>query len=106
MELSNYMEGVVTSYVDEVIAGEEDFCNCPRCRLELRQKGRGRRHYEHSRCDRVGCAEVCRSLLPFRMPHAAGLKKLVMGASPSSIEAALLKANHISVIISVTMGVT
>jgi competence protein ComFB len=35
LELTNYMEGVVTSYVDEVIAGEDDFCDCPRCRLDV-----------------------------------------------------------------------
>ena len=33
MELTNYMEGVVTSYVEEVTGSEADFCDCPRCRL-------------------------------------------------------------------------
>ena len=35
MELTNYMEDVVTSYVDEVIANDPDFCDCPRCRLDV-----------------------------------------------------------------------
>jgi len=35
VELTNYMEGVVTAYVDEVTAGDPDFCQCPRCRLDV-----------------------------------------------------------------------
>ena len=35
VELTNYMEGVVTAYVDEVTAGDPDFCRCPRCRLDV-----------------------------------------------------------------------
>lgn len=35
MELMNFMEGVVMAYVDEVIADDPDFCDCPRCRLDV-----------------------------------------------------------------------
>jgi competence protein ComFB len=35
LELVNYMEDLVTSYVDEVIEKEEDFCGCPRCRMDV-----------------------------------------------------------------------
>jgi competence protein ComFB len=36
MELMNYMESVVISYVDEVMeGGHDDFCGCPRCRLDV-----------------------------------------------------------------------
>jgi competence protein ComFB len=35
LELSNYMEGVVTAYVDEVIKDDPDFCDCERCRLDV-----------------------------------------------------------------------
>jgi competence protein ComFB len=31
----NFMEGVVMAYVDEVIADDPDFCDCPRCRLDV-----------------------------------------------------------------------
>lgn len=34
MHLKNYMEDVITSYVDEVIEGDGAFCGCPRCRLD------------------------------------------------------------------------
>lgn len=34
-ELVNYMEDVVSSYVDEIIEGDEEFCGCPRCRLDV-----------------------------------------------------------------------
>jgi competence protein ComFB len=35
LELTNFMEHVVTDYVDEVIAEHKDFCGCPRCRLDV-----------------------------------------------------------------------
>jgi len=35
LELMNFMEGVVMAYVDEVIADDPDFCDCPRCRLDV-----------------------------------------------------------------------
>lgn len=35
VELINFMEDVVTSYVDEVIENDESFCGCPRCRLDV-----------------------------------------------------------------------
>lgn len=35
MELTNYMEGVVISYVDEALPQHPEFCGCPRCRLDV-----------------------------------------------------------------------
>jgi len=35
LELINFMEDVVSSYVDEVISNDEEFCGCPRCRLDV-----------------------------------------------------------------------
>jgi competence protein ComFB len=35
LELTNFMEHVVTDYVDEVLAEENEFCDCPRCRLDV-----------------------------------------------------------------------
>ncbi len=35
MELVNFMEDVVASYVDEVTAKDKSFCGCPRCRLDV-----------------------------------------------------------------------
>jgi len=34
LELINFMEDVVSSYVDEVIQNDTTFCGCPRCRLD------------------------------------------------------------------------
>ena len=34
MELINFMEDVVSYYVDEVIQTDKSFCGCPRCRLD------------------------------------------------------------------------
>lgn len=35
MELVNFMEDVVSSYVDEVLGTDEAVCGCPRCRLDI-----------------------------------------------------------------------
>jgi competence protein ComFB len=35
MELTNYMESVVTGYLDEVLQETDDFCGCDRCRLDV-----------------------------------------------------------------------
>jgi competence protein ComFB len=35
LELVNYMEDVVASYVDEVAMKDKSFCGCPRCRLDV-----------------------------------------------------------------------
>jgi competence protein ComFB len=35
LELKNVMEDVITSYVDEVLEQNKDFCGCPRCRLDV-----------------------------------------------------------------------
>ena len=35
MELKNYMEDVVASYVDEAAKKDGEFCNCPKCRLDV-----------------------------------------------------------------------
>jgi len=35
VELINYMESVVTSYVDEIIACDTGFCGCSRCRMDI-----------------------------------------------------------------------
>lgn len=35
MEIKNFMEDVVSSYVDEALEKEEDFCSCARCRLDV-----------------------------------------------------------------------
>jgi competence protein ComFB len=35
LELINFMEDVVSSYVDEVIESDGGFCGCPRCRLDV-----------------------------------------------------------------------
>lgn len=35
LELTNFMEHVVTDYVDEVLAEENEFCDCPQCRLDV-----------------------------------------------------------------------
>lgn len=35
MEIRNYMEDIVGSYVEEAIGGDESFCKCPRCRLDV-----------------------------------------------------------------------
>jgi competence protein ComFB len=35
LELKNVMEDVIASYVDEVLGQDEDFCGCPRCRLDV-----------------------------------------------------------------------
>lgn len=35
MELVNFMEDVVKSYVDEVIEKDPSFCGCDRCRLDV-----------------------------------------------------------------------
>ncbi|MBU1670273.1 MAG: late competence development ComFB family protein [Actinobacteria bacterium] len=35
MHLKNFMEDVVSDYVDEIIAEDRDFCGCPRCRLDV-----------------------------------------------------------------------
>lgn len=34
MELKNYMEDLVASYIDEAAKKDKDFCNCPKCRLD------------------------------------------------------------------------
>jgi len=33
--LKPFMENVVSDYVDEIIAEDESFCGCPRCRLDV-----------------------------------------------------------------------
>lgn len=35
MELINFMEDVVSNYVDEVIRSDPSFCGCARCRLDV-----------------------------------------------------------------------
>ncbi len=35
MELINFMEDVVSTYVDEVIQNDSSFCGCERCRLDV-----------------------------------------------------------------------
>lgn len=35
MQLKNVMEDLVSSYVDEVAGEDEEFCGCPRCRLDV-----------------------------------------------------------------------
>ncbi len=35
MELVNFMEDVVSSYVDEVLKTDKTLCGCPRCRLDI-----------------------------------------------------------------------
>lgn len=35
MELMNFMESVVSSYVDEVLEADDTLCGCPRCRLDI-----------------------------------------------------------------------
>jgi competence protein ComFB len=35
LELVNFMEDVVATYVDEVIKNDKSFCGCPRCRLDV-----------------------------------------------------------------------
>jgi len=34
LELINFMEDVVSYYVDEVIQNDKSLCGCPRCRLD------------------------------------------------------------------------
>jgi competence protein ComFB len=35
LELVNFMEDVVATYVDEVTTKDKSFCGCPRCRLDV-----------------------------------------------------------------------
>jgi len=35
LELVNFMEDVVASYMDEVLGKDKSFCGCPRCRLDV-----------------------------------------------------------------------
>lgn len=35
MQIKNYLEDVVIGYVDETLPEIEDFCGCPRCRLDV-----------------------------------------------------------------------
>lgn len=35
LDIKNFVEDGVASYVDEAIAGDEEFCRCRRCRLDV-----------------------------------------------------------------------
>lgn len=35
MHLKNFMEDVVTDYVDEILAENKEYCDCERCRLDV-----------------------------------------------------------------------
>lgn len=35
MELKNYMEDMVVSYIDEAMAKDPDICKCERCKLDV-----------------------------------------------------------------------
>lgn len=35
MSIKNYMEDMVSDYVDEVASEDTEFCGCPRCRLDV-----------------------------------------------------------------------